>query len=47
MVLETHMKLCVMEVDFPGKFFLRQKWGKWAINGPKTGFFELIGKMSY
>ena len=32
MVLETHMKLCVTELDFPGKFFLPQKWGKWAKN---------------
>ena len=43
MVLETHMKLCVTELDFPGKFFLPQNWK----NGPKTGLFELIGKFSH
>ena len=46
MVLETYMKLCVTEPDFPGKLFLPQKWGKWAKYGPKTGFFEFIGKLS-
>ena len=46
MVLETHMKLCVTEPDFPGNF-VSQKWGKWAKNGPKTGFFEFIGKLSH
>ena len=44
MVLETHMKLCVTEPDFPGNFFLPQKFGKWTQNGTKTGFFEFIGK---
>ena len=44
MVLETYMKFCVTEPDFPGKFFLPQKLGKWAQNGPK--FFEFIGKFS-
>ena len=27
-VLETYMKLYVTELDFPGKFFLPQKWAK-------------------
>ena len=44
MVVETHMKLCVTESDFPGKFFLGQKLRKWTQNGPKTGFFKFIGK---
>ena len=38
MVLETHMKLCMAELDFPGNFFLPQKWGKWA----KNGFLNLL-----
>ena len=44
MVVETHMKLCVTESDFPGKLFLGQKLRKWTQNGPKTGFFKFIGK---
>ena len=32
MVLETHMKLFVTEVDFLEKFYLSPKWGKWAKN---------------
>ena len=48
MVPETHMKLCVTELDFLGKFFLPPKLGKWPQNGPKTGvFFEFIGKFSH
>ena len=47
MVIETHMKLCVTEPDFPGKLFLPQKLGKWAKNWLKTGFFEFIGKFSH
>ena len=46
MVLETHLTLCVTELDFPGKFFLSQKLGKCAQNGTETGFFEFIGKFS-
>ena len=26
---------------------LSQKWGKWAENGPKTGFFGFIEKFSH
>ena len=44
MVLETHMKLCKTELDFPEKYFLPQKLGKWIQNWPKTGFFEFSGK---
>ena len=47
MVLETHIKLCVTEPDFPGNFFLSQKWGKWAKNGPEPEFFEFTGKLSH
>ena len=46
MVRETHMKLCVAKLAFPGKIFLPQNWGKWAKNGPETGVFEFIGKLS-
>ena len=38
MVLETHMKLCVTEPDFPGKFFCPKNWE----NGPKVGFLNLL-----
>ena len=47
MVLETHMKLCMTELDFPGKKNLpppQKKFGKWAKNGPKTEFFEFSEK---
>ena len=37
MVLEYHVKLCVTEPDFPGKFSLSPKLGKWAKN-----FFNLL-----
>ena len=47
MVLETQMKLCVTEQDFPGKFLLLQKLGKWAQNRAETEFFEVIGKCSH
>ena len=36
------MKLYVTEPDFPEKFLLLPKLGKWTKNGPKTGFFEFI-----
>ena len=39
-MLETHMKLCVTESDFPEKKILPQKLGKWAKNGLKTGFLK-------
>ena len=47
MLLETHMNLCMIEPEFQRKFYLRQKWGKWVRNGPKTGFLESIGKLSH
>ena len=42
MVLGTHKKLCFAKPDFPGKFFLPQKLGKWTENGPKQGFLILL-----
>ena len=47
MVLETHMKLCVTEPNFPGKFFCPKNWENGPKMGQKTGFFEFIGKFSY
>ena len=46
-MLETRMKQCVTESDFPEKVFLSQKLGKWVKNGSKTGFFEYIEKICY
>ena len=43
MVLESHVT-CVTELDSLGKFFLPLKLGKETQNGPKTGFFQFIGK---
>ena len=42
MVLETDMKLCVTEPDFPGKFFLGEKLGNGPKMGQKQGFFNLL-----
>ena len=44
-MLETQMKLCMTELDFPGNFFLPQKLGKWTQNGQKTGFFLIYWKI--
>ena len=30
------------EPNFPEKKFLPQKFGKWAKNGPKTVFFNIL-----
>ena len=46
-MLETHMKLCVTEPDFPEKKILTPKLGKWTKNGPKKGFFEFIEKICH
>ena len=43
MVLESHMKLCMTELDFPEKIF----WTKNQKNGPETGFFEFIEKFGH
>ena len=40
MMLETHMRFCVKEPDFPGKFFCSKNWE----NGPNF-FNAKIGKM--
>ena len=42
MVLETHIKLCVTKVDFPGKFFLTQNWENGPKMDQKQGFFNLL-----
>ena len=42
MVLESHVKLCMTEPDFAGKFFLPPKLGKWAQNGPKMGHKQVF-----
>ena len=47
MVLKTHMKLCVTESDLPEKKILSKEYGKCAQNGPKTLFFEFIGKFGH
>ena len=44
MVLETHMKLCEIYLDFPENCILIAKLGKWTKNRPKTRFFEFIKK---
>ena len=46
-MLEAHIDLCVTEPDFLGKFFLRQKLGKWAKNEPKAEFFKYIEKLCH
>ena len=38
-MLETHMKLCVAEPDFPEKKILHSKLGKLPKFGPETRFF--------
>ena len=43
-MLETHMKLCVTELDFREKKIFAQKI--WE-NEPKTGFFEYIEKFCH
>ena len=42
MVLETHMKLCVTEPDFPGKVFCLKNWENGPKIGQKQGFFNLL-----
>ena len=41
MVLESHVKLCVIEWDFLGKFFLPPKLGRPKM-GQKQGFFNFL-----
>ena len=47
MVLETHMKLCMTELDFSGVKNLPLKLGKWTKNGLKTGLFDFVEKFSH
>ena len=42
-MLETYMKLRMIDPDCPEKFFLPLKLGKWA----KTGFVEYIEKFCH
>ena len=42
MVLETHMKLCVTEPDFPEKCFFPKKWENGPKVGQKQGFLNLL-----
>ena len=44
MVLETHIKLLVTGLDFPGGNVLPPKLGNCTKNGQKTRFFEFIEK---
>ena len=46
MVLEAHVLLRVTAGFFFFNF-LFQKWGKWAKNGPRIGFFRFIGTFSH
>ena len=41
-MLEAHVLLCVTEPDFLVKIPLPKKWGKWAKNRQKWGFFNLL-----
>ena len=42
MVLETYMKLCVTEPDFPGNFFCPQNWENGPKMGQKQGFLNVL-----
>ena len=46
MVLENHMKLCVIELDFPEKYFCFKNWENEPKMGQKydfSGFIEKFG----
>ena len=45
MVLEIHMNLCMIELDFPQFFFPPPKIWKRTKTGLETVFFELIEKI--
>ena len=45
-MLETNIKLCLTEWDFPEKN-LHPKLGKWTKNGPETGFFKFFEIFSH
>ena len=44
MALEAHMKLCVTELDFPGKFFFAPKIGKVDPKWTKNRVFLIYWK---
>ena len=45
MVLETHMKLCEIYLDFPEIVFWSQNWENGLKIGPKQGFLNLLRKL--
>ena len=47
MTLETHIKLCVAEQDFPKKCFFASKIGKMDPKWAKSRFFELTEKFGH
>ena len=46
-MLETHMKLCVTEPDFPEKFFCPKNCENGTKMGQKQDFFEYIEKFCH
>ena len=46
-LLETHFKLCVTELDFFKNIFLPKKGEKYTQNGPAIGSFEFIEKFGH
>ena len=47
MVLETHMKFCMTELDFSGKLFLCQKLEKWTKKKPENKFLNLLKSLVF
>ena len=47
MGLQSHMKLCMTEPDFPENIFFPSKLGKWTKNEPKTGLFEVFEQFGH
>ena len=41
-VLRAHVLLCMTEPDYLKKIFMPKKWGKFAKNGQKIGFSNLL-----
>ena len=41
-VLRAHVLLCMTEPDYLKKIFMPKKWGKYAKNGQKIGFSNLL-----
>ena len=42
MALETHMKLCVTELNFPEKLFCLENWENGPKKDQKQGFLNLL-----